>query len=163
VLIRAATHDDLSAITEIYNEIICNSDAIYREQSVPISERVSWYEAKVAGGYPVIVAVSEDQVVGYGVFGNFRFGEGYDHTVEHSVHVRSDKRGEGIGKLIIEELINLAIAQNRRVMIAAIDSKNSGSIALHAKYGFTETARMPGVAKKNGSLLTLILLQKNLI
>lgn len=163
MLIRAATHDDLSAITEIYNEIICNSDAIYREQSVPISERVSWYEAKVAGGYPVIVAVSEDQVVGYGVFGNFRFGEGYDHTVEHSVHVRSDKRGEGIGKLIIEELINLAIAQNRRVMIAAIDSKNSGSIALHAKYGFTETARMPGVAKKNGSLLTLILLQKNLI
>jgi len=154
VLIRAATHDDLSAIIEIYNEVICNSDAIYREQSVPISERVAWYEAKVAGGYPVIVAISEDQVVGYGVFGNFRFGEGYDHTVEHSVHVRSDKRGEGIGKLIIEQLINLAIAQNRRVMIAAIDSKNSGSIALHAKYGFTETARMPGVAKKNGSLLT---------
>lgn len=94
MLIRAATHDDLSAITEIYNEVICNSDAIYREQSVPISERVNWYEAKVAGGYPVIVAISEHQVVGYGVFGNFRFGEGYDHTVEHSVHVRSDKRGQ---------------------------------------------------------------------
>ena len=160
MLIRSATTSDLFAITAIYNEVISNSDAIYREVEVDLSERAAWFENKLAGGYPIIVAESEGAVVGYGVYGNFRFGEGYYHTVEHSVHVRSDQRSKGIGKAILEKLISLAIKEGRHAMVAAIDSKNLGSIALHAKYGFTETARMPEIAKKHGNLLTLVLMQK---
>ena len=160
MLIRSATHADLEALTAIYNEVISNSDAIYRESSVPVSERIEWFEAKVNDGYPVLVATESDQVVGYGVYGNFRFGEGYNHTVEHSVHVRSDMRGQGIGKAMLAELISIAITENRHVMVAAIDSKNLGSISLHAQFGFVESARMPEVAKKNGVALTLVLMQK---
>lgn len=160
MLIRRATHADLEAITAIYNEVIVNSDAIYRETAVPVSERIEWYEAKVNDGFPVLVAIDSEEIVGYGVFGNFRFGEGYDDTVEHSVHVRSDKRGKGIGKAILAELINIATADKRHVMVAAIDSKNLGSISLHSQFGFIESARMPEVAKKNGSALTLVLMQK---
>jgi len=160
VLIREASHADLEAITTIYNEVISNSDAIYRESAVAVSERLDWFEAKVRDGYPVLVASESDEIVGYGVYGNFRFGEGYNHTVEHSVHVRSDKRGQGIGKAILAELIRIAISQNRHVMVAAIDSKNLGSISLHAQFRFVESARMPEVAKKNGSALTLVLMQK---
>ena len=160
MLIRRARHDDLSAITAIYNEVILNSDAIYRESAVPIAERTEWFEAKIKDGYPVLVAVSDDEVVGYGVFGNFRFGEGYDHTVEHSVHVRSDKRGQGIGKKLLAELIDIARSEKRHVMVAAIDSKNLGSISLHESFGFVESARMTEVAQKNGELLTLVLMQK---
>jgi len=160
VLIRRATRADLEAITGIYNEVISNSDAIYREEPVPVSERIEWFEAKVRDGYPVLVAIDSEEIVGYGVFGNFRFGEGYNHTVEHSVHVRSDKRGQGIGKAILTELIRIATAENRHVMVAAIDSKNLGSISLHAQFGFIESARMPEVAKKEGTSLTLVLMQK---
>jgi len=160
VLIRRATHADLEAITAIYNEVIVNSDAIYRESAVPVSERIEWFEAKVNDGFPVLVAIASEEIVGYGVFGNFRFGEGYNHTVEHSVHVRSDKRGLGIGKAILAELISIATADKRHVMVAAIDSKNLGSISLHSQFGFIESARMPEVAKKNGSALTLVLMQK---
>ena len=160
MLIRRASHADLKAITAIYNEVISNSDAIYRESPVPVSERIEWFETKVNNGYPVLVATESDQVVGYGVYGNFRFGEGYNHTVEHSVHVRADKRGQGIGKAMLAELIRIATAENRHVMVAAIDSKNLGSISLHAHYGFVESARMPEVARKNGGALTLVLMQK---
>lgn len=160
MLIRRATHDDIEAISRIYNEVITNSDAIYRENAVPVSERIEWFEAKVRDGYPVLVACESDVVGGYGVYGSFRFGEGYNHTVEHSVHVSSDKRGTGIGKAMLAELIRIAVAENRHAMVAAIDSKNLGSISLHAKYGFVETARMPEVAKKNGNWLTLVLMQK---
>lgn len=160
MLIRRATRADLEAITGIYNEVISNSDAIYREEPVPVSERIEWFEAKVRDGYPVLVAIDSEEIVGYGVFGNFRFGEGYNHTVEHSVHVRSDKRGQGIGKAILTELIRIATAENRHVMVAAIDSKNLGSISLHAQFGFIESARMPEVAKKEGTSLTLVLMQK---
>ena len=160
MLIRRATHADLEAITAIYNEVIVNSDAIYRDSAVPVSERIEWFEAKVNDGFPVLVAIASEEIVGYGVFGNFRFGEGYNDTVEHSVHVRSDKRGLGIGKAILAELISIATADKRHVMVAAIDSKNLGSISLHSQFGFIESARMPEVAKKNGSSLTLVLMQK---
>ena len=160
MLIRRAHHDDLSAITAIYNEVILNSDAIYREAAVSVTERIEWFEAKIQGGFPVLVAISDQEIVGYGVYGNFRFGEGYNHTVEHSVHVRIDKRGQGIGKLLLAELIDIAKSEKRHVMVAAIDSKNLGSISLHESFGFVESARMPEVAQKNGQLLTLVLMQK---
>lgn len=67
--IRQATHDDLEAITGIYNEVILNSDAIYRENAVPVSERINWFNSKIGDGFPVIVAVIADEIAGYGVYG----------------------------------------------------------------------------------------------
>jgi L-amino acid N-acyltransferase YncA len=161
-MIRAATTSDIAAITAIYNDVIATTNAIYREDRVDVSERMAWFEDKRAHGYPVIVADQEGEVVGYGVFGSFRFGEGYNHTVEHSVHVAQSHRGQGIGKEILEYLMKLAREQNRKVMVAAIDSTNGASIKLHAGYGFQESARMPHIAQKRGQLLELVLMQLEL-
>jgi L-amino acid N-acyltransferase YncA len=161
-MIRAATASDIAAITAIYNDVIATTNAIYREDTVDALERMSWFEDKIAHGYPVIVAERGGEVVGYGVFGSFRFGEGYNHTVEHSVHVAQSHRSQGIGKNILEHLIRLAREQNRKVMVAAIDSTNLASIKLHASYGFKESARMPHVAQKHGQLLDLVLMQLEL-
>jgi phosphinothricin acetyltransferase len=161
-MIRAATASDIAAITGIYNDVIATTNAIYREDTVDVLERMGWFEDKSAHGYPVIVAEREGEVVGYGVFGSFRFGEGYNHTVEHSVHVAQSNRGEGIGRKILEYLMRLAKEQNRKVMVAAIDSTNLASIKLHASYGFKESARMPHVAQKHGQLLELVLMQLEL-
>jgi phosphinothricin acetyltransferase len=161
-MIRAATTSDIAAITAIYNDVIATTNAIYREAQVDVSERMAWFEDKRAHGYPVIVADQEGEVVGYGVFGSFRFGEGYNHTVEHSVHVSQSHRGQGIGKEILEYLMSLAREQNRKVMVAAIDSTNIASIKLHASYGFQESARMPHIAQKHGQPLDLVLMQLEL-
>ena len=161
-MIRAATTSDIAALTAIYNDVIATTNAIYREDQVDVSERMAWFEDKRAHGYPVIVAEHEGEVVGYGVFGSFRFGEGYNHTVEHSVHVSQSHRGQGIGKEILEYLMNLAKEQNRKVMVAAIDSTNLASIKLHAGYGFKESARMPHIAQKHGQPLDLVLMQLEL-
>ena len=161
-MIRPATATDIAAITAIYNDVISTTNAIYREDEVDVSERMAWYEDKLAHGFPVIVAEQQGQVVGYGVFGSFRFGEGYNHTVEHSVHVASHLRGQGIGKKILEDLIDRARRQNRLIMVAAIDSTNTQSIGMHVAYGFVESARMPRVAKKHGNFLDLVLMQLEL-
>ena len=161
-MIRSATTSDIAALTAIYNDVIATTNAIYREDQVDVSERMAWFEDKRAHGYPVIVADQEGEVVGYGVFGSFRFGEGYNHTVEHSVHVAQSHRGQGIGKEILEYLMRLAREQNRKVMVAAIDSTNLASIKLHAGYGFQESARMPHIAQKHGKLLELVLMQLEL-
>ncbi len=161
-MIRPATASDIAAITAIYNDVISTTNAIYREDEVDVSERMAWYEDKLAHGFPVIVAEQQGQVVGYGVFGSFRFGEGYNHTVEHSVHVASHLRGQGIGKKILEDLIDRARRQNRLILVASIDSTNTQSIGLLVAYGFVESARMPRVAKKHGNFLDLVLMQLEL-
>lgn len=161
-MIRTATAGDIAAITAIYNDLIATTNAIYREDTVDVFERMAWFEDKGSHGYPVIVAEQDGTVVGYGVFGSFRFGEGYNHTVEHSVHVCLSHRGQGIGKQILGHLIALAREQNRKVMVAAIDSTNTASINLHAAYGFKESARMPHVAQKHGEFLDLVLMQLEL-
>ena len=131
-MIRKASAADISAITTIYNEVIATTNAIYRENPVDESERMAWFNDKISHGYPVIVAEVDGQVVGYGVYGSFRFGEGYNQSVEHSVHVAVSHRGKGIGKEILETLIRTARQENRHVMVAAIDSTNAVSIALHS-------------------------------
>ena len=162
VSIRLATETDIPAITDIYNEVIKTTFAIYREDAVDVSERLAWYLDKIAHNFPVLVAVNGQRVIGYGVYGTFRFGEGYSQTVEHSVHVAENFRNQGIGKKILQNLILMAIQQNKTQMVAAIDSENQISIALHAKLGFSESARMYGIAVKHGQLCDLVLMQKQL-
>ena len=160
--IREATFSDISAITDIYNEVILTTNAIYRESEVDLEDRVKWFNQRIDSGYPVIVAEVNDEIVGYGAFNDFRFGEGYSGTVEHSLHVKSTFRGSGIGSAILHELIAIAKKQQRKIMVAGIDSENSRSIEFHKRFEFIETARMPGVAIKHDKRLTLVLMQKDL-
>jgi len=160
--IREATFSDISAITDIYNEVILTTNAIYRESKVNPDDRVKWFNQRIDFGYPVIVAEVNDEIVGYGAFNDFRFGEGYSGTVEHSLHVKSTFRGSGIGSAILHELIAIAKKQQRKIMVAGIDSENTRSIEFHKRLGFIETARMPGVAIKHEKRLTLVLMQKDL-
>ncbi|GDX22202.1 N-acetyltransferase [Actinomycetes bacterium] len=160
--IREATLSDISAITDIYNEVILKTNAIYRESQVNPDDRVKWFNQRVDSGYPVIVAEINGEIVGYGAFNDFRFGEGYSGTVEHSLHVKSENRGNGVGGVIMAELLAIALKQNRKIMVAGIDSENTRSIEFHKRFGFIETARMPGVAIKHEKRLTLVLMQKDL-
>lgn len=160
MILRPATEADVAAITAIYNDVIATSNAIYRDDTVDESERMAWYKARVADGFPVIVAEIDGVVAGYGVYGSFRFGEGYKKTVEHSIHIKSSHRRKGIGRTLLKELISVATKDGRHVMVGGIDSENEGSIKLHKEFGFHETARMPEVATKGGKLLTLVLMQK---
>jgi phosphinothricin acetyltransferase len=160
--IRTAVLRDVSAITQIYNEVLLTTNAIYRESEVDLEDRVKWFNQRIDSGYPVIVAEVNDEIVGYGAFNDFRFGEGYSGTVEHSLHVKSTFRGSGIGSAILHELIAIAKKQQRKIMVAGIDSENSRSKEFHKRFEFIETARMPGVAIKHDKRLTLVLMQKDL-
>ena len=160
--IREATFSDISAITDIYNEVILTTNAIYRESKVNPDDRVKWFNQRVDSGFPVIVAEINGAIVGYGAFNDFRFGEGYSGTVEHSLHVKSENRGNGVGGAIMAQLLAIALKQNRKIMVAGIDSENTRSIEFHKRFGFIETARMPGVAIKHDKRLTLVLMQKDL-
>lgn len=158
--IRSARADDAAAIAEIYNDAVQFTTAIWNETTVDAADRARWMEDHRAAGYPVLVAVDEaDTVLGYATFGDWRAWEGYRHTVEHSVYVRSDQHRRGLGEALLRELIERARELGKHVLVAGIESGNAGSIRLHEKLGFVEVGRLPHVGAKFGRWLDLVFLQ----
>lgn len=159
-LLRDAVPADLPGIREIYNDAVLNTTAIWNEQAVDLGNRQAWFEARQAQGYPILVAVdAADQVLGYASFGDWRPFEGFRHTVEHSVYIRNDQRGNGLGPKLMQALIERARACNKHVMVAAIESGNAASIRLHQRLGFTLNGQMPQVGVKFGRWLDLTFMQ----
>lgn len=158
--IRDAIDADAPAIAAIYNDAVVNTTAIWNEVQVDAGNRAGWMADRRRLGYPVLVAVDDDGiVVGYASFGDWRAFDGYRRTVEHSVYVRTDRRGGGIGKALMQALIGRARDIGKHVMVAAIEAGNKGSIALHEALGFQHTGLMPQVGMKFGRWLDLAFLQ----
>lgn len=159
-LIRDAVDSDAAAIAAIYNDAVVNTTSIWNEVQVDGANRVAWMADRRRLGYPVLVAVDGDgAVLGYASFGDWRAFDGYRHTVEHSVYVRADRRGGGIGRALLTALIAAARSIGKHVMVAAIEAGNAGSIALHERLGFRQTGLMPQVGMKFGRWLDLAFLQ----
>ena len=163
--IRDATEADLPAIRELYNALIPTTTVAWTEQLESAEERAAWFAAQQRDGFPVLVAEDGGTVVGYGAYGWFRMDgrwPGYDRTVEHSIHVAESRWGTGVGRSIVEALVERARAAGLHVIVAAVDGDNAGSIAFHERLGFTQVARMPEVGHKFGRWLDLVLLQRTL-
>jgi len=146
IKIRAYKTEDTQAILEILNYNILHSTSLYDYEIRSYEQQKSILEDKLNKGFPVIVAELNGEVAGFGMYSEFRFREAYKFTVEHSVYVNEDFQGKGIGKLILQELIDLARKQKLHTMIAVIDSENQKSVEFHEKFGF-ETV---GVFKECG-------------
>ncbi len=157
--IRDAETGDLEAITAIHNDAVLNTTAIWNEEAVTVEDRGAWLAERTGRGYPVIVAVDDTGVLGYATFGDWRPHSGYRHTAEHSVYVRDGQRGRGIGKALMIELIHRARTLGKHVMVAAIESSNTGSIIMHKRLDFMQVGRMPQVGAKFDRWLDLTFLQ----
>jgi phosphinothricin acetyltransferase len=146
IKIRPYKTKDTQAILEILNFNILHSTSLYDYEIRSYEQQKSILEDKINKGFPVIVAELDGEVAGFGMYSEFRLREAYKFTVEHSVYVNENFQGKGIGKLVLQELIDLARQQNIHTMIAVIDSENQNSVVFHEKFGF-ETV---GVFKECG-------------
>lgn len=161
--IRDAVHSDIGAITDIYNDAVIHSTAIWNDETVDTANRSAWFDARKAADFPVIVAVNEsDAVIAYATFGDWRAWDGYKHTVEHSIYVHTDQQRGGLGIQLMTELIVRARAAGKHAMIASIEASNYGSIRLHEKLGFEIIGTFPEVGTKFGRWLDLTCMQLTL-
>jgi L-amino acid N-acyltransferase YncA len=140
ISIRPYRNQDVQPIVDIINYNILNSTALYDYLPRTLEQQEAIFEDKLKKGFPIIVAVNEGKVVGFGYYSEFRFREAYRFTVEHSVYVANDFHGKGIGKVIMENLIHLAKNQKLHTMIAVIDSENQSSVTFHEQFGFKTVA-----------------------
>lgn len=159
--IRPATVDDLPAINDIYNHYVPLSACTYQTEPETAAGRAAWF-AHHDEAHPVTVAVCGGEIVGWGSLSPFRPRAAYSRTVENSIYVRHDCQRQGIGSLLLEDLIVRAKAAGHHVIIAAIDSAQAGSLALHARHGFTECGRLHEVGRKFGQWLDVVYMEKKL-
>ena len=157
--IRDADGSDIAGIAAIYNHAVAQTTAIWNETQVDHANRAAWMADRHRAGYPVQVAVEAGDVLGYASFGDWRAFDGYRHTVEHSVYVRADQQGKGIGRALMVALIGRARAIGKHAMVAGIEAGNHGSIRLHESLGFRQVGLLPEVGTKFGRWLDLAFLQ----
>jgi len=145
--LKPCTEKQLPEILDIFNDAILNSTALYDYKIRTLETMDAWYADKLSHNYPVVGAFdSEGALLGFATYGMFRVRPAYKYTVEHSVYVRPDKRGQGLGKVLLREIVKKAEEHDFHVLVGVIDASNSVSIKLHENEGFV----LSGIMKETG-------------
>jgi phosphinothricin acetyltransferase len=148
------------AILDILNEAIRNSTALYEYQPRPRDGMADWFGSRRAGAFPVVGVVAPDgALAGFASYGRFRAWPAYKYSIEHSVYVHPGHRGRGVGRALLQQLIERAAAQQYHVLVGGIDAGNAASIALHERLGFQHAGTIRHAGFKFGRWLDLAFYQ----
>jgi len=163
MIIRDAVAGDLPAITGIYAHHVLTGTGTF-EETPPDEAEIGARMGKVQGaGCAWLAAEHEGVILGYGYYAQIRDRSAYRFTAEDSIYVRDDVRGMGVGKALVQALIEHATARGFRQMIAVIgDSENVGSIGLHSSLGFRQVGTMKAVGLKFGQWVDVVTMQRAL-
>ncbi|WP_137279161.1 GNAT family N-acetyltransferase [Pseudomonas rhizoryzae] len=161
--LRDATPEDLPAIQAIYAQHVLHGSASFEVEPPDVAELGRRLAAVRQAGLPYRVAELEGEVVGYAYAVLYRPRPAYRHTAEDSVYVRDGLGGRGIGRRLLEDVIEGCTAAGFRQLVAVIgDSANAGSIALHGRLGFRAVGTLEAVGFKHGRWLDSVLMQRSL-
>jgi len=161
ITIRRALPDDLDRITEIYADAVLNGTASYELEPPSRAEMGERYDSLTDAGYPYLVAERNSVILGYAYAGPFRARPAYRFIVEDSIYVAPGAKGAGIGKALMQALIDKSTVLGFRQIIAVIGDGHvdSASVRLHEKLGFHHTGRMEGSGYKHGRWLDTVFMQ----
>lgn len=163
--IRDAEIADLDRITEIYADAVINGTASYELAPPSREEMGARYESLRSGGFPYLVAADSDgAILGYAYAGAFRPRQAYRFIVEDSVYVAPEAKGQGVGRQLMERLIETTRALGFRQIIAVIGDGHaeSASVKLHERLGFSHSGRLVGSGYKHERWLDTVFMQLEL-
>jgi L-amino acid N-acyltransferase YncA len=158
IQIRVARAEDLQAINDIYNHYVFHSTCTYQETAEPMESRREWF-ARHGTRHPVTVAEIEAKVVGWGALSAYHARSAYRNTVENSVYIHHEFHRRGIGTIILKDLIERSRMIGHRVIIAAIDADQTGSVGLHEKFGFEKVGHFKQLGFKFGRWLDVVYME----
>ena len=156
--IRPATDADLPAILDIYNEQVLNSTATFDLEPRTMEAQREWVK-QFEGPYVLLVAEDGGEVVAWGCLHPFGGKPGYRFGTENSVYVRVDRRKTGLGRSMLEALIDVGRANGFHTIIARIAGDNPASVALHASLGFEQISVEREIGYKFERWLDVVVMQ----
>ncbi|WP_232496197.1 GNAT family N-acetyltransferase [Novosphingobium kaempferiae] len=157
--VRSATIGDAEAIAAIYAHHVLHGTATYEVVPPTEDETAEKILTVTDRNWPFLVACDADQVVGYAYATQFRDRPAYAYACENSIYVAHDRRGGGIGKLLLKTLLEACEARGFRRMVAVIGGAEPASVALHGSCGFEHAGRLTGMGWKAGRWLDTVYMQ----
>jgi L-amino acid N-acyltransferase YncA len=157
--IRDVRESDAEAIAAIYGHHVLHGIASYDLEPPPAEFHRDKIRRIQAARWPFIVADAEGDVAGYAYVTRFRDRAAYRFTAEDSIYVHPGAMRRGIGKTLLDELLERSAAFGFRTVIAVIGGVEPASIALHAKCGFREAGRLHAVGWKHERWLDSVYMQ----
>lgn len=159
--IRDAARTDLEAIVTIYNHEVLEGVSTFDTEPKDPGADADWLADRQAR-YPVLVAERDGRVLGWSSLSRWSSKGGYARTAEVSVYVDRSHRGEGLGRLLLEALIERAPDAGVAVLLARVAGENPASIALHESLGFDRIGVQRRSGEKFGRLLDVALMDLHL-
>ena len=159
VEIRKAVYTNFTAITGIYNEAILTTTATFDKEPKTTTSQRKWFKAHGPKN-PIVVAVADGKVVGWASLSAYSDRCAYAETAEISVYVKESFRNQGLGKKLMQAVLDAGKKAGLHTVISRIAGGNNVSINLHHELGFTDIGVMKEVGSKFGPLLDVYLLQK---
>jgi L-amino acid N-acyltransferase len=161
--VRAARPADAEAIRTIYNHEVLSTTATFDLVPRSLDDQQQWLAAR-SGAFTAIVVEdlatanrtgeahgaaaieTSGEVVGFAALSPYRERAAYRTSVEDSVYVRRDRAGQGIGTLLLRELLDIAEGSGFHAVFARIEASGEASRALHSRCGF----ELVGVERETG-------------
>ena len=163
LLIRPSTLADLPAITAIYAHAVLHGTGTFELEAPDEAEMARRRDDVLSKGLPWLVAQADDQVLGYAYANHFRPRRAYRFCLENSIYLAAQARGQGLGRLLLTELVGRCEAAGARQMLAVIgDADNAGSIGVHAALGFEHCGVLKAAGWKFDRWLDVVLMQRSL-
>ena len=163
LLIRPSTPADLPAITAIYGWNVLHGTGTFELEAPDAAEMSRRRDDVLSKGLPWLVAERSGAVLGYAYANHFRPRKAYRFCLEDSVYLAADAKGQGLGRLLLAELMARCEAAGARQMLAVIgDSQNLGSIGVHRTLGFEHVGVMKASGWKFNRWLDVVIMQKAL-
>ncbi|MBV7481731.1 GNAT family N-acetyltransferase [Bordetella sp. BOR01] len=163
ILVECRHDRHAEAILAIFNDAILTSTALYDYRPRTLASMQGWFQAKEAGGFPVVGLENEaGELMGFASYGVFRAYPANKYTFEHSVYIDARFRGRGLGEALMRILIDRAHLRQVHVLVGSIDATNTGSIRLHEKLGFVHAGTIRQAGFKFGRWLDLAFYQLTL-
>lgn len=159
ISIRPAVEADLPAINDLYNHYVLNCTCTWQTVPETMESRRQWF-AHHGPQQPVIVAEDQGAVIGWASLSNFHPREAWGQTVEDSIYVHHQRQGQGLGRMLLQRLIELAGELGRHTIVAVISADQAGSIALHRKFGFADCGIIRQAGFKFDRWLDVIYMQR---
>lgn len=160
--IQPARPEDAAALLAIYAPYVTDT-AITFETQVPSVAEFEGRIRQTLEKFPYLVAEVEGQPVGYAYASTYYARAAYDWTVECSVYVAQDRRGQGVGKKLYKQLERELVASGFKNFLACIALPNPASLALHESLGFEQVAHFKKVGYKFEKWHDIVWLQKSLV
>ena len=161
-LIRDVHGSDSEAVHAIYAHHVLNGTASFDWEPPPVAAIAAKIDHIRGAGWPFVVAEVGAAVAGYAYATQFRDRAAYRFTAENSIYVHPEHMHRGIGKLLLEALLEQSTARGFRTMIAVIGGGEPASVALHARCGFVQAGRLSGVGWKKECWLDSVYMQRDL-